>query len=168
MNTNEQNDNKLLDPYANAPDLFRAYFYMSRNDWLWLKSLSPHASNNTLSDRDVTMRVIIKKLINELKRNKITQYDPESFRRAIASVAITINVPSRTGSPIALTGEQDSNGQTMESDNRNDGRGISGVPFVAPQTPPKSTGTGGTSTGQTGVIEPVKRTREDKKRKGVS
>lgn len=166
----EEQTDQLIDPYANAPDLFRAHFSMSRYDWLWLKSLSPYASNNTISDRDVTMRVITKKLINELKRIGINQYDPTAFRKAIAAVTITINLPrvndpSRTGSAVALLREQNPNGQALETDNRNDGRGISGVPLVAQETPPQPTGIGGTSPGQ---ASGGKGTREGKKRKGVS
>lgn len=147
---NKSNDNQLfIDPYADLPPeaFLRANVDIPIEAWNFIKSLSPYAS-----DRPTTLRILINRLINELKRNGITQYNPDdTFHRAVGGLTISLgsassNDPRGTGSAVAITGTTTNpNLQTLEAVNRNDRPGTGGVSLVAPQTPSQPTRVEGSS-----------------------
>ena len=127
MNTN------FTDPYSgDKKNCLRCSIHLGRDDLGFLKSLDTgHHSRAT------TFGILFTKLINELKRNNITEYDPQRYRTAIGGLTITLGTaphdPGRAGSPLVI-------GNAHQSDSRDDGRGIATVSQPAQAAPPVDAG----------------------------
>jgi hypothetical protein len=124
MNTN------FTDPYSgDKKNCLRCSIHLGRDDLGFLKSLDPEHHS-----RATTFGILFTKLIHELKRNNITEYDPARYRTAIGGLTITLgqtertNDPGRAGSPPSLS-------NAHQSDSRDDGRGVAAVPQPAQAAP---------------------------------
>ena len=130
MNTN------FTDPYSgDKKNCLRCSIHLGRDDLGFLKSLDPEHHS-----RATTFGILFTRLIDELKRNNITEYDPQRYRAAIGSLAIIIdpslnpinpratNDPGRAGSPPSLS-------NAHQGDSRDDRRGVATVPQPTPAAP---------------------------------
>ena len=102
--------------------------HLSRSDLSFLRQLdTQHGSLST------AVAILVTRLINELKRNGITQYDPPRFRNAVGGLKITFDGagtddPRRARSAPSLCNAHESNSGDV-------GRGTGSVPCSTSTTP---------------------------------
>jgi hypothetical protein len=99
------------DPYLSLPQdqCFKTSFTLDARDRAFLSSVRPQ--KGTLQ---ITLAILVKKLIELIKTNGIRDYDPERFERLVAGVTLVTTGQPDTAGPVA----------TDEAVTRNDGRGV--------------------------------------------
>jgi hypothetical protein len=79
----------------------------------------------------ITVSILIAKLINELDRLKLTSYSPDEYRYAVANASLTL-ADGVQRSAVAVTPPGLQHSCSTEAANRDVGRGM---PSVAPEAP---------------------------------
>lgn len=72
-----------------------------------------------------TIYLLLTKLVDELKRNDLTEYDPAAYELGVAGCTITFHLPQRSAANVPAAGQQLDG--TAKATSGNDGPGSNGL-----------------------------------------
>lgn len=115
----------FIDPYGSGDTLQRCSIWLDRDHWQFLERLDP----NNKHFRQTTISILFSRLIEQLQKHGITQYDPRAAKNAVGGITITIGIGSPGGTVVNSNANQTPIG--------NERRGVESVSSISSNSSPQ-------------------------------